>query len=337
MNEYGKIGDFHAARRAGIGSSDIPVLAGLTLRYGSTPLQLWQEKTGRAHPWTGNDATWWGHAHENTVLYRYVLDHYEQPLADRFLAAKLRGRSAGPLKVQTEFRHPEYRFALAHPDLLIEPEARIVEAKSHGLYAAERKDDPDYGYNPDDLTANGLPAAVFLQVQWQLFCAGIAGADVAVLINTSTFRCYGPVLAQPRVQESSLALAERFWWHVEHDKPPQPVTWDDVCSLFPVPRQTTAMVAGEQELLARKLVERKRRLAKLEAKIKAEQGDVRNALGLLIGENAVLATAEGELLARSYGKSRETVDIAALRKLPDLLASVEGAGLIKRAEWRELR
>lgn len=337
MNSFARIKDFHGSRRKGVGASDIPTLAGLTERYGSTPLSLWRVKTGRDAPWSGNEATWWGHVHEQAVLYRWVRDHFDQDTAERFRLASLRGRSTGPLKVLTECRHPQYRFALAHADLLVEDAPHIVEAKSHGLRAAERGEDPDFGYSPDDLTANGLPAAVFLQVQWQMFVYDVPDETVAPLINTSDFREYGPIRPDRKVQESSLALAERFWWHVENDKPPQPVTWADICSLFPVPRQTTAMVAGDQELLARKLVERKRRLAKLEAKIKAEQGDVRNALGMLIGENAVLTTAEGEVLARSYGKSRETVDIAALRKLPELLGAVEGAGLIKRAEWREVR
>ena len=337
MHKSQKIGDFHATRRTAVGASDIPTLAGLTERYGSTPLGLWEEKTGRRAPWAGNDATWWGHAHENTILYKYILDNFGKDDAERFLAAKIRRRSSGAFKVETEFRHPEYRFALAHPDLLIETSGLLVEAKSHGLHAAERRDDPDFGYSPDDLTANGLPAAVFLQVQWQLFCAGLSEAHVAVLINTSTFRVYGPVRPDRKNQEAALALAERFWWHVEHDTPPQPVNWADVCSLFPVPRQTTAMVAGEQEQLARELIERRRKLRAKEAALKEEAEDLRNALGLLIGENAVLANAEGEVLARSYGKSRETVDIAGLRNLPGLYESVKAEGLVKKSEWREIR
>jgi len=47
MNKYSKIKDFHASRATGVGSSDIPILAGLSKRYGSTTLTLWQEKTGQ--------------------------------------------------------------------------------------------------------------------------------------------------------------------------------------------------------------------------------------------------------------------------------------------------
>ena len=328
MNPYTRIRDFHGSRRKGVGASDIPTLAGLTARYDQTPLTLWRVKTGRDAPWAGNDATWWGHVHEQAVLYRWVRDRYAGSdggeTAERFRREVLRGRSTGSLKVLTEARHPEYRFALAHADLVVEDEPVLVEAKSHGLHAALRHDDPDFGYSPDDRSQNGLPAAVFLQVQWQMFCYGAPAVDVAVLINTNDYREYGPVRPDPRVQEQALALAQRFWWHVEHDKPPQPATWSDICSLFPVPQQTTAMVAGEQEQAVREMLDRRRKIGVRSAALRAEMDDIKNALGLLIGENAVLANAEGEILARSYGKSRETVDIAALRKLPDLYQTIEG-------------
>ncbi|HET6499091.1 MAG TPA: YqaJ viral recombinase family protein [Coriobacteriia bacterium] len=342
MNPYTRITDFHGSRRRGVGASDIPTLAGLNVRYGDTPLSLWRVKTGRDAPWAGNDATWWGHVHEQAVLYRWVRDALGEEVAARFrveLATEI--RPAYGLHVLTECWHPRYPFALAHADLVrdcgYEAGTQLVEAKSHSLHASMRGDDPDFGYSPDDHSANGLPAAVFLQVQWQLLCYDAPSVEVAALINTNDYRVYGPVTPDRKVQESSLALAERFWWHVEHDKPPQPATWEDVCSLFPIPRQTTAMVAGEQEQAAREMLERRRKLRAREAEIKAELDDLKNALGLMIGENAVLANAEGELLARSYGRSRETVDIAALRKLPDLHEAVVGAGLVKRAEWRELR
>ncbi|KKK47644.1 hypothetical protein LCGC14_3153100, partial [marine sediment metagenome] len=122
MNPYRKIRDFHASRSKGVGSSDIPVLALLTKKWGSTPYQLWRVKTGREAPWQGNEYTWWGKYHEKSVLYRYVHDHYSPDEADRFLSARLRNRSSGFLKSFTEVRHPdpEYKFALSHIDLLIE-------------------------------------------------------------------------------------------------------------------------------------------------------------------------------------------------------------------------
>lgn len=335
MHKFSRIRDFHAARRAGVGSSDIPTLAGLTLRYGQTPLKLWELKTGRAEPWPGNDATWWGRKLEDDILYRYVHDHLDPETAARFLAGKLRGRSTGPLKVLTECVHPQYRYALAHADLVSEREPHIVEAKSHSFHAAKRHEDPDFGYDPEDRTQNGLPASVFLQVQWQLLVYGIVTGTVAALINTNDYREY-PVTADPRTQEKLLALAERFWWHVEHDTPPAPVNWEDVQRLYPVPQQTTAMVGGEQELGVREMKRRKDKLDAAEKRIKGKLADTKNAIGLLMGENAVLTSAEGEVLARSWPQTSESVRLKELReKEPGLAEKLKP--FITSTPWRGLR
>ena len=342
MNPYhrlrGSIADSH---RTGVGASDIPTLALLNLRYGSTPYSLWRVDTGRDPPWTGNDKTWWGNQHENTVLYRWVLDNFDAETAARFLAGKLRGRSTGALKVLTEFRHPRYRFAIAHPDLLVDhDEPVIVQAKSSGYHAARRKPDPDYGYDPEDRTQNGLPAAVFLQEQWELFCAGLeAPAWVALLADTNNYAAYGPVVADPRTQEKCLALAERFWWHVEHDQEPKPETWADVRGMFPEVAQTTAMVSGDAELSARQMVERKARIDAAVKRLHGRLDDMKNAMGLLIGGNAVLATSEGEVLAKA--REAERWNLKDAKKLetqePALWAALKEKGFVSRSTWRELR
>ena len=345
MNPYTKIRDFHGTRAKGVGSSDIPTLALLNLRYDQTPYQLWRVKTGRDSPWVGNEATWWGRQHENTVLYRWVRDHYEGDEADRFLASKFRGRSIGELKVLTECRHPQWHFALAHADLLIDADAKtdigpsIVEAKSHSFFAARRGEDPDFGYNSEDLSQNGLPASVFLQVQWQELVYDIPRAEVAVLINTNDYRCYQPVIADPRTQEKCLALAERFMWHVDHDQEPKPETWADIQAMFPHPEQTTAMVSGDTELEARRMKERKGKLDKSKKRIETELDDLKNAIGLLIGENSVLASAEGDVLAKSWEVKRWFMgDLKKLEQTePDLFKRLHDDGYITRSENRVLR
>lgn len=343
MNPYHRIRDFHAARAKGVGSSDVPTLALLNLRYGQTPYGLWAVKTGREAPWPGNDAAWWGRQHENTVLYRWVRDHYGEEVAERFLAAKLRGRSTNELKVLTEARHPERRYCLAHADLLVDAgamdEGPIVEAKSHSYHAARRGEDPDFGYAAEDRSQNGLPASVFLQVQWQELVYGIEVADVAALINTNDYREYGPVLADPRTQEKCLALAERFWWHVERDEPPKPENWEDVRKLFPQVQPTTAMIAGDAELAARQMKERAERMRRAMARMQARLDDMKNAVGLLIGGNSVLATAEGQVLAKAWETGRWYAhEIKKLEQTePDLVKKLVDGGYLSRSEWRELR
>lgn len=338
MNPYHRIRDFHGSRAKGVGSSDIPVLALLHLRYGSTPYQLWREKTGRDAPWTGNQATWWGNQLEGLVLKQWVGGEYDPDKAQTFYRNYLRRRNTGQLKVYTEARHPEYKFALAHADLVVEDGAGLIaEAKTHSYHAARRADDPDFGYSePAGDPKNEIPAATFLQVQWQMFCYGISEAKIAVLINTNDYREYGPIRAHKKTQEDCLALAERFWWFVEHDQEPKPETWADVQKMFPQPTQTTAMVSGADELAMLEMKERKTKLDQRIKKAKAELEDLKNAVGLMIGENSVLASAAGVPLAKSYEKARDNIAVARIRKEdPALYGQLDP--YITRSKWRELR
>lgn len=355
MNKYRKIGDFHGSRRLGVGSSDIPVLAGLYKNYGSTPLTLWQEKTGRAERDAENNRTYWGRRLEGIVLREFVARRYGDEAADKLFSGHRAGRSSGPFKVLTEAFHPDYPFALAHCDMLadgaqlggegadgeaLEIEAPyIVEAKTAGLYSAKRREGRIFaGYDPDDMTAQGIPDAVFLQVQWQLFCYGVESAYVAVLIDTANYREYGPIMADARVQEKCLALASRFWRLVEADTPPAPETWDDVQKLFPDQKDTTAMVSGDIEIKARTMIERKKIIAQRIKDEEEELDDIKNAIGVLLGENSTLAAANGDILARSTEQSRESLSIAALRKeAPTVEADLRARGLISKAEFRVVR
>lgn len=336
MHRYHKIGDFKKTRATGVGSSDIPVLAGLFRRRGQTTRQLWKVKTGREDGFRGNQATWWGRQLEGLVLKEWVERHVDKEVGMPFYLSYLRDRSHRQLKIKTEARHPEYPFALAHADLLVEDgEGWIQEAKSHRFFAARRKDDPDYGYDDEDFSQNGVPASEFLQVQWQLFCYGAPQGGVSTLIDTSDYREYGPVIADARIQEKCLALAERFWWHVEHDREPKPETWGDIADMFPEPRDTTAMVSGRDEYVVREMIGRKEMIAAQRKKLEAELEDLKNAVGLMLGENKYLTDAEGNVLARSQGGSREDLSVKKLRaEKPALYEELVEAGYITKRSWR---
>ncbi len=342
MHNYRKIRDFHGSRQSGIGSSDLPVLAGYTKRFGSTPYTLWLEKTGRERGFQGNNRTWWGTQLEGLILKEWISRRTDNATALAAYKAWLRGRNYGPFAFNTECRHPEYPFAVAHADMLVlepfadgDPENRIVEAKSSGFFAAKRGDDPNYGYAREDHSADGIPAAVYLQEQWQLFVYDVPAADTAVLVDTADYREYGPAGYDKRTIEHALALAERFWWHVEHDEPPKPETWDDIQKMFPETEETTAVVAGEDELTVRGMLERDGKLQAREKALKEERGDIKNAIGLYIGENKLLTDASGQVLAKSGDRERESVSLSDIKKhAPDLEKQLRDKNLIKRSQWR---
>jgi hypothetical protein len=108
-----------------------------------------------------------------------VEDRYGEDVADQVYMAKLRGKSSGPFKANTEARHPERKYCLAHADLLVygqfewvdrpvaetDPgwapdlwehvqvpgEPYIVEAKTTGMMGGKRREGQVFtGYDPDD-------------------------------------------------------------------------------------------------------------------------------------------------------------------------------------------
>jgi len=347
MYRYRKIGkDFHAERARGVGSSDIPTLAGLNLQYeNGTPYMLWRQKKGIDPPSAGGERADWGHRLEPLILARWVEKHYGKIAADEYLAAKIRGRSNGPFKTETMCCHPEYPWAMSHADLLItEPtedhqEPVIVEAKSSGFFSAKRDEqNPDAGFSKSDFTANGIPARVFLQVQWQLFTYGVRIAFVAVLIDTGEWREYGPIIADPRVQEKCLALGQRFQNLVDTNTPPQPEDWADVATMWPKPVEQTAVIGGDEELRVREMIGRYHAAGKREKEASAEREDIKNAIGILMGENAYLRSPEGTQFASSWTVDNEYVKGAEIKKkYPADWDKFTADGFITKSSRREMR
>lgn len=345
MNRYTKIKDFHGERDKGIGSSDIPVLAGIYRHRGSTSLRLWEEKTGRRERWNGNERTRVGHDLEAYTLARFVEEKFSEEIADKFYMAKLRDRSHGVFKCNTECRHPERAYVLAHADLLVDPdwplpypEPFLVEAKTVGAYAGKRREGQVFsGYDMEDNSAQGIPDAVFLQVQWQMLAYGVGTAWVAALIDNQ-YSCWGPIQADAKVQANCLALAERFWRLIETDTPPAPETWDDVQALYPHQADTTAMIAGDDETKVREMIARDKALAERANAIDEERNDIKNAIGVLLGANSVLASADGDVLAKSSEQTRESVSLSDLKKkTPEIEAKIREAGLVKSTSFRTVR
>lgn len=305
---------FHARRLQGIGASDIPVLAGYTKKYTVeingkkypfTPYVLGLIKTGRISQPPDNDPMWFGRKIEPIVIERFMMRH---------------GLQEKDVIRKTEFRHPEYSYAMSHPDLIVYPgffgdDFYNQEIKT-GQVWANRKDDPDYGYSKDDFTANGIPASVYCQVQWQEFTTGINISGVSPLINTSDYREYGPIIFNKKNIEKLLARADEFWWYVRNwDKAhPTPETWGDVQLIYPQINQLSATVAGETEA---KVMEMKARGTALRAKAKKienELADLQGAVGIYLGENKILTGADGGKLASQSVFNRRDLSLKDLEK-----------------------
>lgn len=342
MNRYTKIRDFHASRLTGVGSSDIPTLALYNKRWGDTPLTLYREKVGITPPKETGERAEWGHRLEGIVLAKFIEKRYGEETAAEFLRYKMRKMSIGGFITESECRHPERPYVIAHADLVIAgevpvkcscgsldvypagfkgectagcgevieaPEAIIVEAKTTGLMSAKRDDDePDEGYSKTDFSQNGIPAKVFLQVQWQMLAYDVHTAFVAVLVDGGEYREYGPIKADPRTQEKCLKLAEVFWRDcVVPQCEPKPETWDDVQLMWPETKDFTARIGGEDELKVRAMSSEYFAAKKRIKELTERTDEIVDAFGILMGENSVLTSGEGVQFASSWNVGRLSI------------------------------
>lgn len=348
MNDftYLKDKDFKKGRRY-IGASDIPTLALFNVKYNQTPLTLWEEKTGRRDPFRGNERTRAGHELEHIVL-KWGLEkltennnyYYSNDYLKYFLISRLKGiNDCVGLFSFTEARHPKYNFIVSHADLIDNNTEFIMEGKTTGFFGGKRNDDINLGYDKNDMTANGIPSAVYLQVQTQMLCYGISAAYVSVMIDTGIHRLYGPIKAHKKTQEKILAIADKFWWYVENDKPPKPNTWNDIVILNPnLDRESKTVIAGVDEEKVKQMKQEKRDIAKKIKKLEAREEDIKNAIGLLIGENSYLETSSGESLAKAFEVTREYLNFKKIKKEnPRKYKNLKKDGLIYDSTSRQLR
>lgn len=334
---YLKNKDFSTGRNY-LGASDVPTIALLNLKYGQTPLTLWETLTGRREQWKGNSRTAMGHELEHVALKKALEKlEYSKDEINAFLISRIKNKNkSGSLVSWTEFKHPDLPFLVVHPDLIDIDKEFNIEAKSHGFFGGQRKDDLNVGYDKDDMSANGIPSSTYLQVQTQSLCTGFDDNYVSSLIDNIPY-LYGSIKPHIKTQEKIMAIVEKFWWHVEKDTPPKPETWKDVVSLNPnLDKESKTVIAGDtlDEVLQMKAS--KKEIDKKIKKLEADKKDIKNAIGLLLGENAILESPEGEGLAKSFDVTRYSLknykDMSK-RRFNQLVKD----GFISETKYRDMR
>jgi len=340
MNDftYLKDPDFKEGRRY-VGASDIPTLALLNLKYDQSPLTLWEQKTGRADPFMGNERTRAGKEMEPLVL-KWGLEKLDYPMAStkEFLKSRiLENNKFINIHNLTEARHPDRPYLISHADLIEVDTPIIMEAKTTGYFGAKRADNINLGYDKDDLSANGIPSSVYLQIQTQMLCYGIDTVYVSVMIDTGQHRLYGPISAHKKTQEKILALAERFWYHVENDKAPKPEIWKDVMKLNPILKKDSQTTIGGPDLdKIVEMIEKTKKLRSKQKSIKKEMDDIKNAIGLMIGKSNYLMSARGDKLATAFNVTRYSLkDYKKMNKRR--LTRMLNDGFVNKTTYRNLK
>ncbi len=243
--------EWHAARRLGVGSSDIAVIAGES-PYRS-PYELWAEKTGLV-PTSEPGA-------DQAELFE--IGHLMEPV---LLELYERRTGRHPKRAHQMRVHPDLPWAFASLDA-IAPVRRVVEAK---------------WTNSSRWGDAGVPDDVLLQVQWQLFVTGWHVADVVALKGPRS-----RIVEVPRdagIIDEVVALATEFWQRVESRTPP-PIDGSEstrrtLIALHPAATAPALTPTPDLVALVDQLVE-----AKAVAKSAAEmEASVANAVRAVIGD-----------------------------------------------------
>lgn len=202
--------DFTADRSKYLGGSDIGAILGLSPFR--TPLQVWQEKTGKEVVRTDSLPLRFGSFAEEFVANEY-------------------SRATGFALRHDESIHtyPEHSFMCAHLDRLVfgmgldQPATKILECKTANPFARS-----DWG----QVGTDEVPLAYLAQCAWYQAITGIPDADLAVLFGNNEFRIYA-IQRDLALEELVIAQAMHFWnAHVLADIPPPPQNERDLQTLY---------------------------------------------------------------------------------------------------------
>jgi len=300
-----------AARRTGIGGSDIAAILGLSPF--KTAVDVYLDKSGQTPDMEPSEAMFWG-----TVLEDVIARHYQDTSG-----AKVQ-------RVGEMMRHPHYPWMLANIDrAVVTPGSRarfdgdkllgadgILEVKTASAYKAG-----EWGSPEDD---DAVPTHYAAQAMWYLGITGLDWCDLAVLIGGQRYL----VKRIERDEDTIKGMVERadeFWrGHVVTGLPPEPKTGEDALKLFP--RDSGSSIEANPktlELIAR-AVELKKQIAALELEL---DGDKKKGINGVMGElkaymgDASAIVIDGETLATWKSQTAQRFDTAAFKAAqPELYA-----------------
>lgn len=268
-----------AARRQGLGGSDIAAAAGLN-PY-KTPYQLYLEKRGEAEPedLSDNDAVHFGNVLEDIVAQEYC----------RRTGRRVR-------RVNRILQHPVHAFMLASLDRDVIGEPRILECKTAGRWARPE----DWGPSGTDQ----VPESYLLQTQWYLAVTGKQVADLAVLIAGQDFRIYEIPRDDALINEL-IRIGADFWHRVETGNPPEITSIEDARLRWPQDSGEALECDIATEIKVQRIRDLSRQVKAIEAEIDTLKADVMEVMGdtaLLTFEGCKLATWKQQASSRFDAK-----------------------------------
>lgn len=277
-------------RQKSIGASEVAAVMGLS--KWSTPLDVYKSKLGVPGSIDPLIA-WVGHEDEPTIA-KWIT---EWSGTDAILEPGFMARS-----VEVPYLHATFDRVSRAPFL-------TWQLKTAHEYTGHEWDE-------------GIPTAIRVQVQAEMFVAGTQRAAVAVRIGLRGFRLFWEPRDDRFIDEQMLPALDEAWARVRAKNPPEPTTLAEVNEVWPSEERT--LEASDTALEA---VERR---AVLLSDIKAQEEEA-DALKLVIAAymgTADTLTHEGRrILTFKTQAGRQSFDRAALEQdHPDLVAAYTRQG-----------
>lgn len=222
-----------AARRSGIGGTDIAAILGLSPYR--TAVDVWLDKTGQAAQVAENEAMYWGNRLEDVVAHEFMAR----------TGAKVQ-------RVNSLLRSESHPFALASIDRAIVEPGRAARAKDGVLVGASAllECKTASAYASKDWTGDDqMPIQYAAQCMWYLAVSGLQTCHVAALIGGNTF-----VTRKVQRDEETIATMleqARSWWqrHIVEGARPDPESGKDAATLFPSDSGQMVEIDDDTELL----------------------------------------------------------------------------------------
>ncbi len=283
------------ARLGGIGGTDAAVIAGLS--PWKTPVQLWQEKTGRVveKSLDDNELVQWGHLLEDVIANEW---------------ARRNKRQVRRCNVPIQDREFPWMLGNIDRDVVALPgeEPEGLEVKNASIWTADQ-----WG----DASSDELPLFYLTQCVHYMRIRNRPVWNVAVLLGGNELRSYR-VERDLGIEGQLIELERKFWHCVIDDTPPPPLRIEDLTRLHPTTQGVAYATPEIAELVAEYKLHRDSK-----KKIETRMDEIKLEVGTFMGEKGDLSDPDApEITYATYRAHNEKrIDVERLRKESPTIAA----------------
>lgn len=271
--------EFLAARRLGIGGSDIGAIMGLS--KWKSPVDVWLDKTGRTEP----DLEMSEPAYFGIELESFVATEYSKRSGNKVQ------------RVNQAMKHPEHNWMLANIDRAVVADGSRARLDKDGKLTGIKgllECKTASAYLEREWRDESAPLAYVAQCQWYMAVTGAEWCDLAVLIGGQKYVCHR-IGRDESLIAAVIESGRQFWFgNVIADCPPTPRTPEETLALFPSNSLDDLVMASDDIMHSLEAYH----LLKQKAKgVDDEMAAVKAAIQSFIGSHSGVCDSQGSPLA----------------------------------------